>query len=114
MSKAKAKGTAWETDIVRLLRESNWPNAERRTMSGTNDKGDINLHPKVVIEAKNHGTLKFSEWLAEAEAERINADAHIGVVWAKRRGKAKAEDGYIVMDADTFLFLLEKAGYTGQ
>lgn len=111
MSRSKQKGTAWETDIVRALNEYSWPNAERRTLSGAGDKGDINVHPKVVIEAKSHGTLKLAEWVAEADTERLNADADIGVVWAKRRGKASAEDGYVVMDGDTFMFLLNKAGY---
>lgn len=111
MSKSKAKGTAWETEIVRALREALWPHAERRTLSGTHDKGDLNVHPKVVIEAKSHGTLKFSEWVAEAEVEKANANAEIGVVWAKKRGKASANDGYVVMTGDQFMYLLGKAGY---
>lgn len=110
MSRSKQKGTAWETEIVRALKDS-WPHTERRTLSGAADKGDINVHPKVVIEAKSHGTLKLAEWVAEAERERLNADAEVGVVWAKRRGKASADDGYVVMDGSTFMFLLEKAGY---
>jgi hypothetical protein len=69
------------------------------------------LHPDVVIEAKDHGTLKFSQWISEAEKERLNAGASIGVVWAKWRGKASAGDAYVVMDGDTFMSLLNAAGY---
>ncbi len=111
MSKSKAKGTAFETEIVRTLQSKWWPHASRRALTGALDTGDINVHPEVVIEAKDHGTLKFSQWLAEAEKERVNAGASIGVVWAKRRGKASASDAYVVMDGDTFMSLLNAAGY---
>ena len=114
MSKSKARGTAWETEIVNTLRSKWWPHAERRTLSGTHDKGDINLHPDVVIEAKDHGTLKFSQWISEAEKERVNAGASIGVVWAKRRGKASAGDAYVVMTGEQFIELLHRAGLGGK
>ena len=114
MSKSKARGTAWETEIVNTLRSKWWPNAERRTLSGAADKGDINLHPDVVIEAKDHGTLKFSQWISEAEKERVNAGASIGVVWAKRRGKASASDAYVVMTGEQFIELLHRAGLGGK
>ena len=114
MSKSKARGTAWETEIVNTLRSKWWPNAERRTLSGAADKGDINLHPDVVIEAKDHGTLRFSQWISEAETERVNAGASIGVVWAKRRGKASAGDAYVVMTGEQFIELLKRSGLGGK
>ena len=41
MSASKSKGTAWETAIVRFLKDRGWPNAERRALGGANDRGDI-------------------------------------------------------------------------
>lgn len=114
MSKSKAKGTSWETEIVNYLNNTYWPHAERRTLSGIHDKGDINMHPDVVVEAKNHGTLKFSQWISEAEKERLNAGASIGVVWAKRRGKASASDAYVVMTGEQFIELLKRSGLGGK
>ena len=111
MSKSKQKGTSWETEIVRCLNAFGWGAAERRTLSGALDKGDINMHPDVVIEAKSHGTLKLAEWVAEAEVEKNNANATVGVVWAKRRGKASANDGYVIMTGTQFMSLLIKARY---
>lgn len=111
MNRSKQIGTAWETDIVRALKLAGWPHCERRTLSGANDRGDINVHPKVVIEAKNHGTLNLAAWIHEAEVERGNAGAEVGVVWCKRRGKAKAEEGYVVMTGEQFMQLLREAGY---
>ena len=64
--------------------------AERRSLNGAVDKGDITGVPKVVIEAKNHKTLKLSAWIEEAAIEKANAGAEIGVVWAKRKGKGNA------------------------
>ena len=112
-NKSKNLGTLWETEIVNYLNNTYWPHAERRTLSGVNDKGDIDLHPQVVVEAKNHGTLKLAQWLVEAEKERLNAGADVGVVWAKRRGKASAGDGYVVMSGEQFVGLLARAGLGG-
>ncbi len=111
MSKQKRKGTAWETEIVKTLNEAGWPHVERRTVEGVNDRGDIAGLPGLVIEAKDHGQLRFSEWLVEAERERINAHAEFGVVWAKRRGKASAKDAYVVMTGDQFIAFIRKAGW---
>lgn len=42
MSRSKAKGTAaWESAICRHLATNGFPHAERRTLNGTHDRGDI-------------------------------------------------------------------------
>ena len=50
MSRSKAKGTAAETAVVRFLRAVGFTQAERRTLGGTQDRGDIAGVPGVVIE----------------------------------------------------------------
>ena len=83
MSKERAKGTSFETFIVNYLKNF-YPHAERRTLHGTLDKGDITgCDPRLVFECKNHKTLNFSGWLHEAEVERINAGAEMGIVVAR-------------------------------
>lgn len=111
MSRSKDKGTGWETAIVQYLRENGAPHAERRTLGGANDRGDIAGIPGVVFEAKNAARITLSEWLAEAEAERANDNAAYGFVWAKRTGKASAADGYVVMTGAALVQLLTEAGY---
>jgi G:T-mismatch repair DNA endonuclease (very short patch repair protein) len=111
MSRNKAKGTAFETLIVRYLQEHGFPYAERRALAGVNDLGDITGTPGVVWECKNHKTLSFSEWLVEAEVERANANADLGVVIAKRRGKGDAGEQYAVMTVAALVELLKQAGY---
>tara|TARA_B110000438_G_scaffold269918_1_gene286681 strand:- start:293 stop:628 length:336 start_codon:yes stop_codon:yes gene_type:complete len=111
MSKAKEKGTFFESLIVEALCRAGWSYAERRSLNGAVDKGDITGVPGVVIEAKNHGTLKLGPWIQEAAIEKANANAEVGVVWAKRKGKGSADDAYVIMTGTEFMFLLKKAGY---
>lgn len=111
MSASKRKGTAWESAIVDYLRGAGWRHAERRATAGAHDRGDVAGLPGVVIEAKNEARIDLPGWLREAEAERVNDGADIGVVWAKRRGSASAALGYVVMTGEQFVTLLRSAGY---
>lgn len=109
MSAAKAKGTRWESDIVRALREMGFVQAERRSGNGVHDRGDIAGVPGLVVEAKNHNRTELAEWVKEAATERDNDGARYGVVWHHRRGKPRAEDGFVTMSGATFLLLLADA-----
>lgn len=111
MSKAKQKGTSFETQIVEYLRECGWTHAERRALTGTHDKGDITGTGSLVWECKNHKALSFSAWLEEAEVERDNAKADYGIVVAKRRGKGQAGEQYAVLKLSELTKLLREAGY---
>ena len=108
-NRAKAKGTAAETAVVGYLREQGWPHAERRTLAGNQDKGDLAGIPGLVVEVKDCQRLEFGPWLREAQVERANAGAEYGVVWAKRRGTRNPADWYVLMDGDTFTRLLKDA-----
>lgn len=111
MSRERQRGTAWETECVNYLRSRGFYYAERRALSGARDKGDLTGIPGVVVEAKNEARTDLAGWLREAHTERDNAEAEIGVVWFKRRGKTSAGDGYVLMDGATFAGLLRLAGY---
>lgn len=111
MSASKAKGTKWETEVVRFLQSSGAPYAERRALHGTGDRGDVSGIPGVVIECKNVATASLGSWLDEAEKERANDRADLGVVWHHRRGKANAADGIVSMTGATLVRLLAAAGY---
>lgn len=111
MSRSRAKGTAWESLIVDYLRRNGVTHAERRALNGNQDRGDIAGLPGVVIEAKNAARITLAEWLDEANQEALNDGAEIGLVWAKRKGRAAADHGYIVMDPITLMVLLRAGGY---
>lgn len=111
MSVSRDRGTAWETAIARYLVEEGWPHAERRAGNGAQDRGDITGVPLVVIEAKSAKRMELAAWLDEAEQERTNDTADLGVVWIKRRGYTSPAKGYVVMDGATLVHLLAAGGY---
>ena len=111
MSKSKAKGTKWESDIVDYLRANGFPHVERRALHGTNDKGDIAGIPGVVIECKNQSRLSLAEWVDEAETEAHNDAAEVGMVWHKRRGFGSPGRAYVTMTGEQVAWLLRAAGY---
>lgn len=89
---------------------------DRRVKSGATDKGDIagiRLPDggRVVIECKNTAKLALPAWLREAETERINDGAEVGVVMHKRHGVSAPAEQYVTMTAETFARLIqERAG----
>jgi hypothetical protein len=108
MSAAKKKGTAAETAVVQYLRAVGFIQTERRTLGGTQDRGDIAGLPGVVIEVKNCARQELPAWVAEAELERDNDNASLGVVWHKRRGKANPADWFVTMSGAQFAALLHE------
>lgn len=77
MSKQKQKGTAFETAIVRYLRDAlDDQNIDRMILHGNADEGDIRgvqfMGRDIVLECKNTRTLNLTEHLREAQAEAIN------------------------------------------
>jgi hypothetical protein len=114
VNRNKAKGTTWESAIVAYLKSRWWPFADRLTLSGSQDRGDIRLGDgiKVVIEAKNEKSITLAGYIKEVEAEVKNAGADIGAAWIKRVGKTDPAEAYVVMTGETFTKLLKEAGYT--
>lgn len=112
MSKSKDAGTRWESAIVTYLREHGAPHAERRTLTGGKDKGDIAGIPGVVIEAKNAARQDWSTWVDEAQTEAANvAPGTLAIVWAKRRGRSSPGNGYVMLTGAQLVQLLTEAGY---
>lgn len=109
---SKQRGTAWESALVTYLIDSGWPHCERRALNGNLDKGDIAGIPGVMIEAKNCKALTIPAWIDEAEAEKRNARATVGVVWWKRRGKSDPGKGFVTMTGAQFVELLRLAGFS--
>ncbi len=110
MSRSKDKGTAWETETVRVLRDHGAPGAERRALHGNADRGDIAGVVGVVIEDKAEAHQDLAGWTRELLAEMANDGADIGLVWAKRVGKTSALDGYMILPPIVGLRLLARAG----
>lgn len=98
-NRPKQIGTAAETAVVRTLRTLGFPHAERRALTGALDQGDITGCPGLVFEVKGGEAAKVASdaqitaWLAETEAERLNAGADIGVLVLQRRGVGASNAG---------------------
>lgn len=108
MSASKRKGTAAETAVVQYLRASGFAQAERRSLNGAKDRGDIAGLPGVVIEVKNCARQELASWVNEAEAERDNDGASLGVVWHKMRGRGNPGDWFVTMSGAQFAALLRE------
>lgn len=118
MSKAKQKGTAAETALVRFLQGQGFPGAERRALGGGGageDLGDITGIPALCMEVKNHATYKIPAWIKETEIERINAKADFGILVVKPNGVGMTPDKvgqwWGIMPMQMMMDLLRDAGY---
>lgn len=113
---AKAAGADFEIKLEQYLAtELENPNIVRLRTSGKNDRGDIgNVRlpngDLICVEAKNYGgEFKVGPWLTEAEVERKNYKADIGLVIAKRRGTTNMNDQVVFMTVENLIKLI-KAG----
>jgi len=92
VNRPKQIGTAAETAVVRAARRLGFPNADRLTLTGNHDRGDVGLCPGVVLEvkggeaARSHSDRDVERWLAETETERRNAGAAVTFLVVQRRG----------------------------
>jgi len=105
VSKQRAKGTSFETAVVRYLHEHG-VNAGRLPLAGNKDQGDIRAWTEDAgfwhLEAKNCRTITLAQWVAEADAEAVNAECPVAVV-AKRVGKSDPGEAYVVMPLRVFV-----------
>lgn len=89
---SKAKGTAAESAVVRYARANGFPLADRLTLSGRYDRGDVLLCPGAILEVKAGKAAQTASygqilaWLDEAERERVNAAADYAALVVQRQG----------------------------
>ena len=111
MSKAKQKGTAWETECARFLTSYIKQKFNRLPLVGNKDVGDIRSEafPDFVFECKNRkdALSSLSEIMRETEQERVNADAKFGVALVKRRNFGTG-GAYAVMELHSFAQLIKE------
>lgn len=115
---AKAAGSRFERLVADHLAEHVDDRIDRRVKTGAKDRGDIaNLRTahghRVVVEAKDCATVKLAEWAREAETERGNDDALVGVVVHKRRGVGAAGQQWVTLTLDGLIALITGIRVTG-
>jgi hypothetical protein len=100
-NRPKQVGTDAENKVVAYAKERGWTHADRLTLSGVNDRGDVRLGDgvPVTIEVKGgQGALsKPHDHLRELKAEMINNKHHVGAVIAKKPGSTKVGEDWVAM-----------------
>lgn len=92
-------GTAAETAVVRHLHANGFPHAERRSLRGALDAGDITGTPGICWEvkggdaARTASDLTISRWMQELAVEISHADADVGLLVIQRAGVGPANAG---------------------
>ena len=116
---SKAKGTAAESAVARYFVGRGWPFAERRSLSGTQDRGDLagiyGIAGAAMLEVKNCKTLAIPAWLREAAVEQGNAGASVSAVISKPRGVGydRVGEWHAFLTVRQLCDLLAAAGYRG-
>jgi len=119
-NKNKAKGTSFETLIVRYLRSRSFKKAFRPSLSGKYDSGDINgiASPRrqAIVQCKNQKKFDFSGWLndavSQAQQEEVGGNA-LPILVVKRPGVGEKTLGetYAILRLEDLSSLLKEAGY---
>ncbi len=118
---AKQKGTSFETAIKRYLNAKGFKKAERTSLKGGDDTGDINgiqrstTGRQLAIQCKNQRKLSLSGWLDDTveQASKLG-EGSLPALVVKRAGKGDKAlgDTYVVMRLDDFVTLLDEANYS--
>jgi len=116
----KAKGTAFETLVVKFLRGRGFNKAYRPATKGGYDTGDINgvtsSRRQAVFQCKNQRKFALSEWLdatvEQANQEEVGRNA-LPILVVKRPGVGEKSlgDTYAILRLEDLSSLLKEAGY---
>lgn len=99
MTRPRDIGTKAETAVVRYLHTAGFPHAERRSLRGALDAGDITGTPSICWEVKGGEAAKVASdatiaaWMQELASEVVNAKADVGVLVIQRRGVGPSNAG---------------------
>jgi Holliday junction resolvase len=106
------KGSKFETDVLKWLRQTKGVLAERLTKAGAKDEGDLVViisGKTFIFELKNRATLSLPEFWREAQVEALNYARARGIgevplhyVIVKRRN-ASIENAWVIQDLSQWL-----------
>jgi len=107
---ARKAGTSFERLIADHLAKHVDDRVDRRPKMGAKDRGDIaNLRTshghRIVVECKDTAKIALGPWAGEAEVERLNDDALVGMIIHKRQGKGAPGLQWVTMTVDDLIAL---------
>jgi hypothetical protein len=97
MSRSRAKGTRWESELLTRLRNLWGQQVERAPLKGTNDRGDFVGTP-FLVEAKSTTKPLFQAWARVCESKAYNW----AIVWHGDRRERTGVGPYVVMPLHLF------------
>lgn len=114
MSRSKDQGTWAETAVTEYLGHSGFPFADRLTLKGSQDRGDVGVCPGVIAEVKYDKSFDLSGWLKETAVEKANAKAEHAFLVVKPEGVGRTRVGmwWSVMYAGDWWALYKATGIT--
>lgn len=107
----KAKGSKFETDVMKYLRKLGHF-AERLAKAGANDEGDIVTiiaGQTYILECKNRKSLDLPQFWAEAQAEAANYAKARGLVVEPpafvivKRRRGRIEDAWVIQSLEKWI-----------
>lgn len=99
------KGNRWRRKVVLFLEALGF-NVTVRGIGFAGDDLKATLDDlDLSIECKDHNRYELATWISQAEE---NAEGGIPVVFAHRRGKQGAEEGYVLMSGAAFARLVSR------
>ena len=107
----KAKGSKFETDVMKYLRKLGHF-AERLAKAGANDEGDIVTiiaGQTYILECKNRKSLNLPEFWAEAQTEAANYAKARGLVVEPpafvivKRRRGSIEDAWVIQNLEEWV-----------
>lgn len=108
-NRSKAKGTEFESSLVKQLAALTGRKVRRLTLHGNKDIGDLEVHGwDCTIEAKAPGAgkpLSLSAWQRETETERVNGGARWSALIVRHPGYPN--DPYVIVPITQFVALME-------
>jgi len=117
-SKARAKGTSFETLVRQYLNDNGFPVAHRTVLKGGGDTGDINgirnkANRQVAVQCKNQKAFSLSQWLNDTVEQAGHLGGAVPALVVKRPGKGEKAvgDSYAVLRLSDLVQLLNEAGY---
>src|SRR5205085_1009228 len=84
------------TQVANHLHANVHPAVTLTAAGQARDAGDISGLP-ALIECKNHAAIELGEWSTQAERAAIATKVYRWALFVKRRGKARVEDGWMVV-----------------
>ena len=108
---ARAAGTRFERAVADYLAAHIDDRIDRRAKTGSKDRGDIGgvrtpHGGRVVVECKDVVRTALADWVGEADTQRGNDDALVGVVIHKRRGVTDPAAQYVTCTVADLVALL--------